>query len=147
MKTVLGLSVTSAGVGWVLVDGAEPEALTVDDDSFSVSTIDDLQSRALAAVRGAQAIASASGHEIESIGVTWGDDVAAHAAQLIATLKECGYADVRSVRLQNAAAPAAEDRAAHEAAARAVTLTDADVTATGLKVITTVTSTATSTAQ
>ncbi|MCV7354861.1 hypothetical protein [Mycolicibacterium fluoranthenivorans] len=126
MKTVLGLSVTSAGVGWVLVDGAEPEALTVDDDSFSVATIDDLQSRALAAVRGAQAIASASGHEIESIGVTWGDDVAAHAAQLIATLKECGYADVRSVRLQNAA-PAAADHAAHTAAARAVTLTDADL--------------------
>jgi hypothetical protein len=127
VRTVLGLSVTSAGVGWVLVDGAAPESVTLDDDSFAVETVDDLQSRGLAAVRGAESIATASGHEVESIGVTWTEDVAPQATQLIATLKEAGYADVRSVRLPNATA-APSDNAAHTAAARAVTLTDADLT-------------------
>ena len=50
MKTVLGLSVTAAGVGWVLVEGTTP----VDDDKFVVRDLDDLVSRCLAAVRGAQ---------------------------------------------------------------------------------------------
>lgn len=127
VKTVLGLSVTSAGVGWVLVDGAAPESVTLDDDSFAVETADELQVRALAAVRGAESIATASGHDVESIGVTCSEDVAAQAAQLIATLKEAGYADVRSVRLPNAT-PAPSDSAAHTAAARAVTLTEADLT-------------------
>lgn len=127
MKAVLGLSVTSAGVGWVLVDGTAPESVTLDDDSFAVTTVDDLQLRGLAAVRGAESIATASGHEVESIGVTCSDDVAAQAGQLIAALKEAGYADVRSVRLPNAAA-APSDSAAHTAAARAVTLTEADLT-------------------
>lgn len=127
MKTVLGLSVTSAGVGWVLVDGAAPESVTLDDDSFAVETADDLQVRGLAAVRGAEAIATASGHDVESIGVTWSEEVAAQAAQLIATLKAAGYTDVRSVRWPNAT-PAPSDSAAHTAAARAVTLTEADLT-------------------
>ncbi len=127
MKAVLGLSVTSAGVGWVLVDGAAPESVTLDDDSFAVETVDDLRLRGLAAVRGAESIATASGHEVESSAVTWSDDVAAQATQLIAALKEAGYADVRSVPLPNAAA-APSDSAAHTAAARAVTLTEADLT-------------------
>lgn len=126
MNTVLGLSVTSAGVGWVLVDGSAPESLTLDDDAFGVQTADDLHTRGLAAVRGAQSIAAASGHEIESIGVTWSDEVAAQATQLISTLKQSGYADVRSVRLPRSG-PAPADSAAHTAAARAVTLTEADL--------------------
>ncbi|MHA3021313.1 hypothetical protein ACXPWS_13775 [Mycobacterium sp. BMJ-28] len=127
MKTVLGLSVTSAGVGWVLVDGAAPESVTLDDDAFGVDTVDDLHTRGLAAVRGAQAIATASGHEVESIGVTWTDEVAAQAAQLISTLKDSGNGDVRSIRMR-ATAPTTEDSAVHTAAARAVTLTEADLT-------------------
>lgn len=126
MKTVLGLSVTAAGVGWVLVDGAAPESPTLDDDAFSVSNVDDLHTRALAAVRGAQSIAAATGHEIESIGVTSSEDTAAQAVQLIATLKESGYGDVRSVRLESTTSTPG-DSATRTAAARAVTLTEADL--------------------
>ena len=126
MKTVLGLSVTAAGVGWVLVDGATPESPTLDDDAFCVADVADLHTRALAAVRGAQSIAAATGHEIESIGVTSSDDVAEQAAQLIATLKASGYGDVRSVRAESPTRSAG-DSAAQTAAARAVTLTETDL--------------------
>ena len=36
METVLGLSMTSASVGWVLLDGPGPDATTLDYDAFDV---------------------------------------------------------------------------------------------------------------
>lgn len=94
MKTVLGLSVTAAGVGWVLVDGTTP----VDDDKFSVRNAGDLVPRCLAAVRGAQSIASSSGRPIDSIGVCWSQDVEEQVLTLLAELRAAGCPDVRSVR-------------------------------------------------
>lgn len=94
MKTVLGLSVTAAGVGWVLVDGTTP----VDDDRFGVHDPDALVSRCLAAVRGAQSIAASSGRWVESIGVCWSPDVEDRVESLLAELRAAGCADVRSVR-------------------------------------------------
>ena len=53
MKTVLGLSMTAAGVGWVLVDGAAPDTAPLDDDRFTIRDLDELLPRCVAAVRGA----------------------------------------------------------------------------------------------
>lgn len=94
MKTVLGLSVTAADVGWVLVDGTAP----VDDDKFVVRGLDDLVPRCLAAVRGAQSIAASSGRRIDSIGVCWSQDVEDQVVTLLAELRAAGCPDVRSVR-------------------------------------------------
>lgn len=94
MKTVLGLSVTAAGVGWVLVEGTAP----VDDDKFGVRSLDDLVPRCLAAVRGAQSIAASSGRRIDSIGVCWSPDVEEQVITLLAELRTAGCPDVRSVR-------------------------------------------------
>ena len=94
MKTVLGLSVTAAGVGWVLVEATAP----VDDDKFVVHGLGDIVPRCLAAVRGAQSIAASSGRRIDSIGVCWSQDVEDQVIALLAALRTAGWPDVRSVR-------------------------------------------------
>ncbi|MCF6390089.1 hypothetical protein L2K20_24195 [Mycobacterium sp. MBM] len=98
MKTVLGLSVTSAGVGWVLTDGTKAGGRPVDDDEFVVHDLDELIARCLAAVRGAQAIATSSGRSISAIGVCCSDDVTDQVGALLAELRTAGFGDVRSVR-------------------------------------------------
>jgi hypothetical protein len=98
VKTVLGLSVTSAGVGWVLVDGTAAGGRPVDDDEFVVRDLDELVARCLAAVRGAQAIAASSGRPISAIGVCWSADVEDQVSVLLANLRAAGFGDVRSVR-------------------------------------------------
>jgi hypothetical protein len=55
------------------------------------------------AVRGAQAIAAATGHVVRSIGVTWSDDVERAATQLLASLRASGYDNLVEVPLPNAA--------------------------------------------
>ena len=61
MEAVLGLSMTSTSVGWVLLDGQDADGVVIDHDAFDVladvAAHDDF-SRHLAAVRGAQAIAA-----------------------------------------------------------------------------------------
>lgn len=98
MKTVLGLSVTSAGVGWVLVDGTAAGGHPVDDDEFAVRDLDELVARCLAAVRGAQGIAASCGRPISAIGVCCSEDVADQVSALLAELRTAGFGDVRSVR-------------------------------------------------
>ena len=102
VKTVLGLSVTPDGVGWVLVDGDAPDGTPLDDDAFDVDTADELADRGAAAARGARSIAASSGQEVRAVGVTWSEDVDAEARQLIAALAAAGFTDVRVV-------PAADD--------------------------------------
>lgn len=98
MKTVLGLSVTAAGVGWVLVDGTAPGADPLDDDRFTIRDLDELQPRCIAAVRGAAAIAASSGRPISAIGVCWSDEVQDRMPELLAELRTAGCSDVRPVR-------------------------------------------------
>ncbi|WP_395311334.1 hypothetical protein V4U86_11545 [Mycobacterium sp. AMU20-3851] len=98
MKTVLGLSVTAAGVGWVLVDGSAAGAGPLDDDQFTIRDLDQLVPRCVAAVRGAAAIAASTGRRISSIGVCWSAEVEDRMAALLAELRSAGYPDVRSVR-------------------------------------------------
>lgn len=99
VKTVLGLSVTAAGVGWVLVDGGAPGGCPLDDDHFVLRDLDDLVPRCLAAVRGAQAIAASSGRQISSIGLCWSTEVADRVDALLGALRSAGCTDVRPVRL------------------------------------------------
>ena len=103
MDTVLGLAVTSRSVGWVVLDGSGIDAATLDHDVVDVECrpAGDI-SRHLAAVRGAQAIAAASGQHLASIGVTWTDDAAATANLVLRALPSLGFHKVVPVRLSDA---------------------------------------------
>ena len=100
MDTVLGVSITSTSVGWVLADGSADDDATLDHDAFDVDVGD--TSQHAVAVRGAQAIAAATGHEIRSIGLTWTHDAETEARQLLHSLRESGYDNVVEVRLSQA---------------------------------------------
>ncbi len=100
MDTVLGVSITSTGVGWVLADGSADDDATLDHDAFDVDAGD--TSQHAVAVRGAQAIAAATGREIRAIGVTWTHDVETEARQLLTSLRESGYDNLVEVRLSQA---------------------------------------------
>lgn len=126
MKTVLGLSVTSHGIAWALVDGDSPTAdLTpLDADAFDVDVAGDLAGRAAAAARSAQAIAAASGQKVVAIGVCAAGVVSDHGeddpvAELFDLLAAAGFDDVRMVPGQSgSAARAAALAVATDAVAR-----------------------------
>ena len=103
METVLGLSVTSSSVGWVVLDGSGSDAATLDHDVVDVTCrpAEDI-TRHLGAVRGAQVIASASGQHLASIGVTWTDDAAVTANLVLRALPDLGFHKVVPVRLTDA---------------------------------------------
>ena len=98
MRTVLGLSVTTNGVGWVLVDATVPTGRPIDDDRFVVRQPEDLVPRCLAAVRGAAGIAAAAGYRVGAVGVCWSADLEDRSADLLAALRDAGWSDVRPVR-------------------------------------------------
>ncbi|MED5814871.1 hypothetical protein VST63_21120 [Mycolicibacterium sp. 050232] len=133
MKTVLGLSVTSHGIAWALVDGdgRSPDVTPLDDDAFDVDFADQLAVRAAAAARSARAIAASSGQDVASIGVTWhgldAGDVDDQLTELIDRLATAGFDDVRVVAERAGSDGPGEDDAQvrdARAAARAV-VTDA----------------------
>ncbi|SEH79335.1 hypothetical protein SAMN04489835_4196 [Mycolicibacterium rutilum] len=105
MDTVLGMSMTSSGIAWVLQQGTGADALTLDHDHFSVlsdvATDGDITKHE-AAVRGARAIAEASGHQVRMIGLTWSNDVEAKAALLLKSLPDMGFDTVAAVPLADA---------------------------------------------
>lgn len=114
MKTVLGLSVTSRGIAWALVegDGLASELTLLDDDVFEVDAADDVTARAASAARSAQAIAAASGHNVAAIGVAAGlvsDTGEDLLGRLLDLLAAAGFADVRVVLEQFAAAGPDDD--------------------------------------
>ncbi|MFV9636040.1 DUF7159 family protein [Mycobacterium neumannii] len=106
MDTVLGLSMTSTGIAWVLLEGVDAEAKTVDHDHFTVvadvATDGDISTHE-AAVRGARAIASASGHRVDAVYMTWSADVGAKAELLRKSLSDLGFTKVATVRMADAA--------------------------------------------
>ncbi|KUI08853.1 hypothetical protein AU190_10600 [Mycolicibacterium acapulense] len=106
MDTVLGLSMTSSGIAWVLLEGEGADAKTVDHDHFTVvadvSTDGDISTHE-AAVRGARAIASATGHRIDTVCMTWSADAGAKAELLRNSLSDMGFAKVATVRMADAA--------------------------------------------
>ncbi|KUI41955.1 hypothetical protein AU197_06230 [Mycobacterium sp. IS-1590] len=110
MDTVLGLSMTSTGIAWVLLDGGNADAQTLDHDHFTVvdvATDGDISTHE-AAVRGARAIASASDHRIDTVCMTWSPDVGPKAQLLRKSLSDMGFAKVATVRMADAARTWAE---------------------------------------
>jgi hypothetical protein len=107
VQTVLGLSMTSTSLGWVILDRQGPDAFTLDHDAFDVQTTADGTtpdpSVHTAAARGVQAIATASGHKVGAVQVTWSEDVEAAAADLLKSLADSGFDTVLTVPLHQAA--------------------------------------------
>jgi hypothetical protein len=106
VQTVLGLSMTSTSLGWVILDRQGPDAFTLDHDAFDVQATADGTtpdpSQHMAAARGAQAIATASGHKVGAVHVTWSEDVGAAAADLLKSLADSGFDNVVTVPLNQA---------------------------------------------
>lgn len=85
MDLVLGLSMTSSTVRWVLVEGSTGEGATVDRGSFAFDAAvdpDDLLDVVLADV---------AGSPIHAIGVTWTNEAEEIASGVLTTLTARGY--------------------------------------------------------
>jgi hypothetical protein len=105
VETVLGLSLTSTSIGWVLLDGLNADANTLDHDAFDLgagTASDGDIEKHIAAVRGVQSIAASTGHDVKSIGVTWTDDADAKATLLLKALPDLGFDYIVNVKLSEA---------------------------------------------
>ena len=107
MDTVLGLSLTSTSVGWVLVEGRAADGTILDHDDFEVRPAAGLQAaytseQASSAVLDAQAAAAGHDQRMHVVGVTWSDEVAAESAMLLETLTDAGFDNIVPVRLHDA---------------------------------------------
>jgi hypothetical protein len=107
LDTVLGLSLTSTSVGWVLVEGRDADGTILDHDDFEVGTGGGVRTvtnseQTTAAVLDAQAAAAGYGHRLHVIGVTWSDETAAEAALLQESLTNAGFDNVVPIRLHQA---------------------------------------------
>lgn len=104
VQSVLGLSITSTSVGWVLLDGEGPDAVTLDHDAFDAASGPDVGEKPqhTAAARGAHAIATASGHQVGSLRVTWSQDVEADATALMTSLADLGLENLHAISLSDA---------------------------------------------
>jgi hypothetical protein len=87
---VLGLSLTSADVRWVLVEGLTAEGATVCRDTAEFDTLDD-------------ALAAVGDDRLHAIGVTWTNEAETAASALLDALAARGLADVITVSGQEAA--------------------------------------------
>lgn len=108
MDTVLGLSLTSTGVGWVLVEGREADGAIVDHDDFAVRTGGGSRAvstaeRVTAAVLRAREAATRHDQRVGLIGLTWSDDASAEAALLLESLTDAGLDNVVPVQALHAA--------------------------------------------
>jgi hypothetical protein len=107
LDTVLGLSLTSTSVGWVLVEGRDADGTILDHDDFEASTgggvrVVATSEQTTEAVLDAQAAAAGHGHRLHVIGVTWSDEAAAEAALLLESLTSAGFDNVVPTRLHQA---------------------------------------------
>jgi hypothetical protein len=104
LDTVLGLSLTSTSVGWVLVEGRDADGTILDHEDFDVGTGGGVQAvhtseQATAAVLDAQTAATSYDRRLHVIGVTWSDEAAAEAALLLESLTNAGFDNVVPIRL------------------------------------------------
>jgi hypothetical protein len=107
LDTVVGLSLTSTSVGWVLVEGRDADGAILDHDDFDVPVTAGLQAvytseQASAAVLDAQAAAAGFDQRLHVVGVTWSDESAAEAALLVESLTDAGFDNIVPVRLHDA---------------------------------------------
>jgi hypothetical protein len=99
---VLGLSMTSASVRIVLVEGASGDGATIDHAEFDLATLHRAAEGSpidlvVDVVLGTQASADAGGHYPRAIGVTWTDDAYTDASMLLESLATEGLYDVVAV--------------------------------------------------
>jgi hypothetical protein len=87
---VLGLSMTSADVRWVLVEGTTAEGVTFCRDAVDFDTLDDV-------------IAVVGDNRLHAIGVTWANEAESAASTLLDALAERGLDNVITVSEQEAA--------------------------------------------
>jgi hypothetical protein len=107
LDTVIGLSLTSTSVGWVLVEGRDADGAILDHDDFDVDPTAGMQAvytseQANAAVLEAQAAAAGFDQRLHVVGVTWSDETAAEAALLVESLTDAGFDNIVPVRLHDA---------------------------------------------
>jgi hypothetical protein len=107
LDTVLGLSLTSTAVGWVLVEGRDADGAILDHDDFEVSASGgmravDTSEQAMAAVLQAQSVTTRQDQRLHVIGVTWSDEAAAEAALLLESLTDAGFDNIVPIRLRQA---------------------------------------------
>jgi hypothetical protein len=107
LDTVLGLSMTSRSVGWVLAEGHDADGTILDHDDLEVRAGGGLRAvrtseQATTAVLDAQAAAASYDQRLRVIGVTWSDDAAAEAALLVEALTNAGFDNVVPIQLQQA---------------------------------------------
>jgi hypothetical protein len=107
LDTVVGLSLTSTSVGWVLVEGRDADGPILDHDDFDVDPATGLQAvytseQASAAVLDAQAAAAGFDQRLHVVGVTWSDESVAEAALLVESLTDAGFDNIVPVRLHDA---------------------------------------------
>lgn len=105
MDLVLGLSITSAAVRLVLVEGATGEGDTVDHDVIDIAAVRAAaDARELAeTVLHNRVIAAAQLNRPQSIGVTWTAEAAADGSRLLETLAAAGFDDFLAVSEWDAA--------------------------------------------
>ncbi|MGH3969664.1 MAG: DUF7159 family protein, partial [Mycobacterium sp.] len=104
---VLGLSLTSTAVGWVLVEGHDADGAIVDHDDFAVRTGGAGRAvktavQVTAAVLSACELATRHDQRVRMIGLTWSDDTAAEAALLLESLTDAGFDNVVPIALLHA---------------------------------------------
>jgi hypothetical protein len=87
---VLGLSMTSADVRWVLVEGTTAEGATICRDAVDLDTLDDV-------------IAAVGENRLHAIGVTWANDAESAASTLLDALADRGFENLITVSEQEAA--------------------------------------------
>ena len=100
----MGLSLTADRVGWVLVDVATGTLL--DHDALDVTTGAET---AGAAAIGAHAIATAAGHEIDCVRITWCEDAVHDGLRLQSRLRRLALSPVEVVPLSRARTVQADD--------------------------------------
>jgi hypothetical protein len=97
---VLGLSMTSADVRWVLVEGTTAEGATMCRDAAHFDTLDDV-------------IAAVGDDRLHAIGVTWASEAEAAASALLDALAQRGLDNVITVSEQEATDSLATGIAVH----------------------------------
>jgi len=107
LDTVVGLSLTSTSVGWILVEGRDADGTILDHEDFEVASGGGVRAvntseQATAAVLDAQAAAANYDRRLHAIGVTWSDEAAAEAALLLESLTDAGFQNVVPIRLHDA---------------------------------------------
>ena len=119
MDLVLGLSMTSTDLRWVLVEGSTGEGATVHRDGIDFETLDDV-------------IAAVGDNRLHAVGVTWIDEAETQASTVLETLAARGLENVIAISELEAAEALASgiaDRAGYDDVAVCLVEPDAAVVA------------------